>query len=334
MNKLRPYLFWIISVVVLVIVTVVGMSQQPNEGRMTVQRAVRDLDRKYSDLEEMADKASNRISSYATDDPDEFARLQKDYLITSQWESGLEELRSRYRDQVERIQAELVRLSEVLDDPIKAQAQDAPDWYFEYERQTAQLLWSHYQDGLFEGLPEGLSESDFMTNATYRRPFGLYTKEVEYPQASMWDTLATRFRIVEQITVALAKVEATPQQNPLVAEFVPEPAPSRPRVAAIEWEGGGSLGSIGRPTPATGMVGGDVTAVVLRLRGSPTALLAASAALDELVAPMVAIRGVTWQSDPMRSRSGENPDDVPMQATYHLMVLRFDEAALAAIGGR
>ncbi len=347
MNKLRPYLFWIIGLVVLVVIVVVGGAMQPKLGKRTVERSVRELNRKYQDLQKMADKAENRITSYRTNDPKEFDNLQDEYLITAKWEQGLRELRETYQRQVAGIHQELVRRSEVLARPIRENAQDAPEWYFEYERQTAQLLWDFYQSGLLADIvPAGLSQSDFLTESGYRRPFGLYTKKTYFPEQALWGQLTRRFRIVEVIGRALVSVQVTPQENPLVRigdePPVPAPEPCGVRLEAIEW----SRGPVGESAAGTAsgsrdwvpdIAGGECIGLSIRLRGTPSALLAASAALDQLDAPMVSLLGTSWQTDPAPQQTPqqtqENPMDVAMVANYQLAVLRFDAMELAAIGG-
>lgn len=356
-GMLRPYIYWIIMVVLIVVVLAFGLSARPktliDNDLLTVDKAANKLDARFAQLAEMATKARNEITEIETSQPEAFERILEEHLVTKAWESGLTALKRDYQEQQQAIVKELLASSALLDESINPTT-EKDVWYFDYQSRTGSLLWSLHEQGLLalevavrRSAPAVvLAESDFLARRDFRRPFGIFTKDTVYPDQSLWPILTLRFRLIEVLADLLPRGRATALPNPLLrgagdeaVELVPEPQPAQVQLVRLTWATGDvpeSGGDVTQLMAHATVPGGEVIRFTLELRGTPSALLAFTAALESSNRPMVALLAAEWRNttDVQRTAGVFNPPDREMSLTLQVAALRYQRNALEALAAR
>jgi hypothetical protein len=349
MKSIKPYLFWLVIGVVCVVVIGAGVTLRPASTKGdSVQKVTEKLNSQYKKLEALAIRAREEISSYPTTDPAIFDQLRDDYMVTKRWESGLDRLKRSYVQQQEDIVRDLLQRSESLLDPI-SESTEQSNWYFAYEDKTASWLQRLHREGLIAlpasfqrltatGIQTEVKIDDFKTRGELRSAFGLFTLSgTEYPKQQAWPALTLQFRALELISDCLRQAKATSAANAAMIDLVPPPLAETVQMQGLSWSVTAAAPAAARdaqPPAESPIPGGLALECTLKVSGSPSALLALSAALDAQVQPMVVVRGVTWRQVLPNVQSEVNEADTAFAADYSLAFLRFTKAGLEAIAGK
>ncbi|MBA3707446.1 MAG: hypothetical protein H0W83_01345 [Planctomycetes bacterium] len=327
MNKAKPFLFWIISGVVILVELVLLLCISPSgKSGQSPQEVKTELDKQSDRLDGLHDKAMGpkgqatiTAQVFNAEDPADIKKLTTQWLPTKQWKKPLEEHVALYNQQLPAIKEYLSKRSVFLHQPI-ASASDRSDWYAEYERRTAQLLQGlNDQNGLV--LPtaavtskdgtEAPPATDFATATAIRHNAGFYTKGNSFPDPSEYPEMTMKYHIVEMIAAALLDSKATNKETPIAPLKVQQE--ERAALSSVEWKN---------------LTDKSVTLGVT-LNGPLSALLAAEAALEQVhdsTKPIIVITGGTLSRKNFvagdRAASAE-----PMIAKLSLAVLDFEGGA-------
>lgn len=381
MDKVKPYMFYIVCGVLLLIEFVLMAVVSPSNVEApdsTVEQSKRDADSAYSQkltrdepplgLERRADKTLSRPGQLLPENPrqpekeEHVSEILDNYIIHKEWNDIFQLVVNDYREQLANIQAELVRLSEALGEPVSSSS-DPGQWYQAYQQSSVRLLTLALQNevmvepakprnpagagggafgGGFGAQPpqpapgvttggqgDDWTETELEETAALRTVIGLYTAAGQFPPADEHAKLTTRLRIIERVIEALVRsqVQALPNPNLVSAEnqemSVPEvTGPTRATVVSLTW---------GDSKPAA-MRGATYHAFELKLQGTPSALLAAVARLDSLDTPIAVRLGSTWAqaeqrlATPSAAAVGTTPElkpDGAMVVTLPYVVVDF-----------
>ena len=154
MSKLKPYLFWIVCGVIILIelVLLLFISPSGKDGQSTPTAVKGVLDDKSRDLEKLYQKAKNGSPSgreFDAENPKDIEDLAgKDplWLSTPAWKPVLEPHLSNYSSQLGKIHDYLLSRSQSLHKPIASDKSTKFDWYIQYEAATAELLQKLYDN--------------------------------------------------------------------------------------------------------------------------------------------------------------------------------------------
>jgi hypothetical protein len=245
MSKIKPYLFWVVTGVVVLVEVVVFVLALPDVDMVGDLNGAREtkgtLDKDYKQLEDLAVRAKEGIppGQFDAEQPAEIDNLVKKYLITPAWKPVLERQVEDYRKTSGAIQSYLAQRSKPLLRQI-ADTEDKLEWYTAYQKETVELLRTLHAESRLQ-LPEQpvadgvAAEPDFSDDARVREVIGLYTKPGDFPDTKEHPQITGRLRAVEQITAALRRAKTQVVANPVAAIGGEGLRPAR--VSALRWEG-------------------------------------------------------------------------------------------------
>lgn len=370
MDKVKPYLFYIVCGVILVIELVVVLLFAPSHPEApgdTVADTKRHADQAYEQkltketpplgLLRRAEKtlSFNNLAipenPRRPEDPEHVSEILDNYIIHASWNDHFRKVVADYEQQLRGIRKDLLDRSEPLGEPI-ATSTDPGQWYQAYLEQSVKLLaqaleyevlvepaqvggrgggrgggtfgTGRFGGGDFDRPAEEApastewSQVDLAENAGLRSVIGLTTQTSPWPTREDHPRLTTQFHIIQRVVEAMIRVEAVAVANPSLVAVdglelsVPQPeGPSRAKVVSLTW---------GESQPS-GLRGGRYHRFDLRLRGTPSALLAALARLDSMTTPVVVRLGSNWT--PVDPRSAGSATTGDMEVTAALLVVDF-----------
>jgi hypothetical protein len=324
-KALRPYLFWIICGVVLIVELVafaVISPAIPDKPGVTPVSARQAADQAVKDLKSLTTRANATLllsnGPTAPFDPEDAAarsRMLSQYFTTPSWEQPIRDRLTQIQAQKTLITSELEERSKSLREPILADANAEPDtWGYAY----AALTGSHVKKLVDAGLlapSGGAARNDakfYETDRGLRDQIALYTTDGRWPDRNEHAGLALRFRIIQRLTDALAAVAVPAQPNPGIdGKLVPmRSEPERVRLNRLAFQGQPS-GSNPRSLR-----------VSLDLDGTPNALTEAMRVLDDLSQPITIRIGATWERLGV-NQGGPQYDEPRMRVTCELVIFDF-----------
>lgn len=337
MNKVKPYLFWVICGAILVIELVyfgvILKPSPPDAGTapsgvrppQDAEAAQREAESRLRDLDALKKRAENTLNSPPQEvvmDPAEADRL-KTYIVSKSWEGLLRRQEQDRQERVADISRELSDRSSRLHQPVSQQT-DPVAWYADYQTSSAALVRFLVDEGVIEfptELPEGSdAASAYRANRQLRGIIGLVTadgNESQFEDPSRREQVSREFRMIDLLTRSLAAIRVAPETHPLAAEFEEVRAPSDERV---------TIRSL--TITRTAQQGSPASYQVrLELTASPVALLAASRQLDSIVEPITVRLGSRWARRNFGLREKHNVADVPMDYSADLLILDFYDPA-------
>jgi hypothetical protein len=279
MNKAKPFLFWIISGVVIFVELVILFFCTPQGQTGSSPREVKEaLDKQNTRLNELHVKAKGPQGQptpaarvFDAENSEDIKDLTSKWLPTPQWKQPLENHVALYNQQLPAIASYLTGRSVFLHQPI-GDTNDKFNWYDSYARLTAQLLQALNDKGCLV-LPAQSSSIvatgepvvvDFATSDAVRRVAGFYTKGTSLPDASEYPLLTLHYHIVELIALALLDNPATNKETPIAP--VKTQHEERAALASVEWKA---------------QLDNSIS-VVVTLHGPLSAVLATEAALEQI----------------------------------------------------
>lgn len=317
MNKIKPYLFWVIAAVILVLLMVGSFVFAPTgdvngeqQDAVGVKTALDRESKKFKELTTRAKKGDPRRVFDPVIDND-IKELTNDYLLTPKWDEQIRPNVTQYGLQLQAIRADLVARSAVLHEKI-TDKEDRLAWFTAYQEQTGKFVaqlrdakclvvptvggsggptgFNGGQPGFAGGaLAPAAGQDDPLDPATgskIRDIVGLFTRTGDLPVADQHPLLTTRFRIVQAIgrLVLASGVEA--RANPIVAEskVVTQPA----AITGITW------GQDTEPLTGTTAMYATYIRLKLNLQGTESSLMAALAGLESLSQPVAIVVSSTF----------------------------------------
>jgi len=347
MKQIRPYIFWIVCGVILIVELGLVFTMEPSselEAGVTVRDAKEAADRAYrnklkDDLERRA-KATNAAqggpvppgTGIHPEDTDAIEQeLMAKYIISPDWQTRFASIVANYSTQLEDLRDELARLSNVLREPVST-SPDGPGWYDAYESQSASLL-REIIDAEAMQLPSSYKKSDLtrqklVEDTMLRRQLGIQTHsqftQFEGADSRKRQLLTAQLRIIERIARAVIGSRGQVAASPISAlsDDLPDPQePTAARIIGINWIGTGPEKKI--------VAKGAVHQLRLELDGSPAAIHAALSAIGNIESPIVVRLGSSWKR---RNAGGFNSGPrfigVPVESVVcdaTLAVLEFTE---------
>ena len=325
MNQIKPYLFWYITgVIVLVEIGFLVFWGQYDDHGNTPQQVKVSLDTEFKNLENLYNraKAGDPPGRFDPEKPIDIKNLTDTYLITERWKSVLQPIVQKYNQQLEQIRGDLVTRSADLHKPV-TENEDLSFWYSAYEGKTKELLLALKNAGALAIAPDQ-PPPDLETDDKVRSMAGLFTKVSANPQVNEHPLLTTRFRIVEKLSEAIIASKGKNLANPVMEKKVPAaPEQSGAAVLALAWK----ARDLNRDDT------GGVTAytLTLTLEGSAAALIAAESAIERITSPVVVALGASlgehggWRPGERKSKEFE-----PMTMVMTLQVLDYTNAVRQA----
>jgi hypothetical protein len=338
MDKVKPYLFYIVCGVVLVVMLVLMVVFGPSHAEApnaTVEATKTAADKAYKDkltkstpplgLEKRAEKTLQRKGQQIPEnprkpeDPTHVSEILDNYVIHASWNGYFQNVVNAYRQQLAGIKTDLLTRSEPLGEAVSP-ASDPGQWYQAYLGTSVRLLAQALESGVMvepaknarpnpgfgaggfnQPAPtpvattppdEGWTRADLEESAQLRSVIGLYTSGGSFPPAGEHPQLTARLRSIERVVEALVRTEAEPLPNPnldppqgLDLAVVQPVTPPKPRIVSLTW---------GDSRPSAALRGAQLHRFDLKLRGTPTVLLAALARLDSITTPIVVRLGANW----------------------------------------
>ncbi len=298
MNAIKPYLFWVICGALLLIEVVVCVTIEPTTDKgKNVADAKVFLDKEFKKVKKLRMKSQNTLPAFFDpNDLEGFSRIQEDYLISNRWESGLRGLKKLCETQQTSIHDELLRVSAPLNTIVSENHALRP-WYQAYEDASSAVLRKLYDGGLLdhEFSQKGDLSEVLRTDTMVREKFGLFTMKGVYPPKEDHEQLRMRLRIIEALAEELLQVEREASSNTAISRQGvikdEDRSVARAYLRRIEWSTKRSRGA--KSGSEFKVKGGFFLGMNLSLYGEPTALLAASARLESLPAPVFVVKGST-----------------------------------------
>lgn len=341
MDKIKPYMFWIICGVVLLIELVLAFTLDPvNADGNNVYKATKKLNDTVEDFGVYVEKAGNKPpKSFAIDNVDYFKQLQKEYLVSKSWMAGLNQVQSELREHKQNVESDLRKRSEVLHSGVSIPNAPLFRWYKDYNDKTVALLSELHKaeqltvignDPLANAENNERVDELLANNATLRKVGGFYTKGAEFPTEEEHPVITTRFRISEAIINALLEAEGSLIENSMVSfngvNFVAPPeGVVKPGLVEITWDsfGGGKWDSENE----VAIKGGRAINFKVKLSGSASALLAATANIEKSQQPVFVIHGSEWEQPRRKNPEAVKQMDRPILLTLRLAVLDYQGGA-------
>ena len=369
MNQLKPYAFWIVSGVLLLVLLILGLfvltpTDESIDGTSRDAYEVKGLlDSETTKLQQLSARAKrgdpNRVF-----DPQvqgDIDTLTKDYLLTEAWKGVIDPHVEKYELQLKLLRQDLIDRSAGLRKEIGPDRGKLP-WYTAYQAATADLITRLRAakalqvdetpsrsaaaatpapaarpttgPGAATASSAGEDPLDPKSGSRIRDVLGFVTT-TSLPEQTEHPLLTTRFRVVEAVAGAVLASEAEALPNPLVGPTSPVRSPA----AIVGWEWKRQDG----PDALDGAIAEYATPVrcTVRLRGTESALLAALARLESLDRPVLIVLGSTLsriERSPAGSRKPllANGDAVvaPAALTVDLLILDFSQMPnLTSVGG-
>jgi hypothetical protein len=335
-NKLKPYLFWIVcGVIVLVELVLLVFIVPTGKGDRDPGAVKQDLDAKSKDLEALYQKAKAGAPSrtFDTEVDKDIEDLTSKWLATPAWNTVLEPHLAEYSSQIGKIRDYLVARSQQIHKPISSE-HGKFEWYSQYETATAELLQKLYvnqclllpkaastaatpgpqqgngpvpQGSVPGDSPEADAAPDFKKATGVRTVAGFLTT-TQYPDSDRFEELTTQFRVMELVASALIDSKGTNEPSPVVPMFTPSEAHAQ--LQATSWK------------DATE----EAVTVQLTLQGPLSAVLAAEAALEENrddTLPVKLVSGVSLVRKNFLSGDRKDISSEPVVLRVTLAVLDF-----------
>ena len=149
MNKLKPYMFWIVCGVLLLAEIIVMLVVTPtDQDGKTPDQTIQSVDQQNTKFKALVVQAKNGPPGSQVFDPlstEQMAKLMQNYLDTPLWKRPLDEELDQYTTQMTSIRDYLVGRSAPLHEPIST-SNENNIWYDEYQRVTAELLKGLYEN--------------------------------------------------------------------------------------------------------------------------------------------------------------------------------------------
>lgn len=323
-KQLKPYTFWIVCGVVVVIELGLIFFWTPtdDEGRAPedVKRA---LDDDFKKLQQLHTRANYQLTGVKdAENEADIKELTEKCLITPKWQGVLQPIVDKYKSQRDSIRKELVTRSSILHEPV-ADSGDLFAWYNAYVGKTKEVMISLRNAKALVVDETRKEDSDFENGSEVRARVGFYTKVEKTPEATEHPMLTARFRIMQKISQALIASGTSALPSPVVisgreAELETK-APAY--FMGVEWKRGSDSSKV-LSEPFSEMA--DAHELTLSLEGSTSALLAAEAAIEAISDPVMIVTGGTLAARgerPAGSRKGAV--DEPMSLRLSVVVLDF-----------
>ena len=140
-KKLKPYTFWIVSGVVVVIeLGLLAFWPIEDESGATPEVVKQKLDTEFKKLQSLHKRADHAPSGvYDAEKPEDIKRLTEEYLLTPQWKGVLQPHVDKYNQQLTAIKKNLDGRSAVLHESI-AESSDLFAWYTAYSKKTKDVM--------------------------------------------------------------------------------------------------------------------------------------------------------------------------------------------------
>ncbi len=318
MNKVRPYLFWIICGAIVLIELVLMLGFAPSEGETTPEQAKENVDKAKRSLDKKQKKAVHAPPANREFDPlvkADIDELTNDYLATDSWKPPLSAELQRYSEQLTKIKTHLLDRSAILH--TKISSEQNIQWYDAYVKATSELMQKLYDSGCLKlpkagvpGMPPGVGgpvggvpsgggpaaisaaraggdSSGSAADAADPKPnfnddAGTRSvagfKTFQRYDDLQYDELTLHYHIMDMVAGALEDAVASNLASP----------------AALNKKPSDSHVKLVKTVPAQEGGGGDenVHVVTITLEGPLSALLAAEAALEENRNGQQAVRAV------------------------------------------
>ena len=341
MDKIKPYMFWIICGVVLLVELMLAFTLDPvNADGNNVVNATKKLNKQVKDFGVYVEKADNTPpKAFAIDNVEYFNKLNADYLVSKSWMSGLNQVQNELRTHKENVESDLRKRSGVLHKGVSIPNAPLFRWYKDYNDKTVELLNELHKadqlkvvgnDPLASAETKERADELLASNATLRKVGGFYTKGAEFPTEEEHPIITTRFRISEAIINALLAAEGSLIENNMVnfgnKNFILAPdGIVKPGLVEITWDsfGGGKWDS----ENAVAVKGGRAVNFKVKLSGSASALLAATAQIEKSQEPIFVIHGSHWEQPRRKNPEAVKQMDRPILLTLRLAVLDYQGAA-------
>lgn len=336
MDKIKPYLFWIICGVVLLVEVVLIVVMQPvNDEGKDVYKATAALNTTVSDFDS---KYINRTvasapSSFAIDKVEFFNEIKSAYLVSESWLPGLQQVDRDLKTHKQTVEDDLKKRSALLHVPIERTTLLAT-WYTSYVARTTALLKELRAKGQLQSPsndPFARAQTDeavdeiLQTNNAVRKIGGFYTKGAQFPTVEEHPIITTRFHIANAIVQAALKSEGSLLNNRLMAfdaaNFViPPEGFVRPKLVEISWGSSAAKWDAENSIPVKG--GRAITCTIVA-QGSASALLAFTSHLDESQEPIFIIHGSEWSQPRTRQRDVVKEMDSDIIMTLNVAILDY-----------
>ena len=327
-KQLKPYTFWIVAGVVVVIeLGLIAFWPIEDDTGATPEIVKQNLDTEFKKLEKLSVRADNRLSGvYDAENLEDIRRLTEEYLLTPKWKSVLEPHVESYRKQLALIKKDLSVRSAILHEKI-ADSGSLFSWDTEYTSKTKMIMSTLYKSKVL--VIDKKEGSDFETGAQIRAQVGFYTKGEKTTEAKEHPELTVRFRIIEKISEVLMAAESVSLANP-VAKNGKETDLENSRsvnIKGVEWK------RSGEPSKAlSGTIAeiADAYELTLTLEGSASALIAAQAAIETISTPILIVSGGMLSArPPMPAGIRKNVADEPMSLRLNIVVIDFSRVLSA-----
>lgn len=309
MNKVRPYLFWIIAGVLILVELILMVSVTPSFNGKSPEDVKHEVDAQQKLIDKLYAQAKAGPPTQVFDplDQKDMTMLMSNWLVTKYWQQPLEDELNAFSAQMRQIRDHLVERSKSLHEPMSKKL-DAVYWYEDYKNQTAELLKSlkdadclilpqrrpSASSPMGMGMPPGMvpppnvaspagapeddGGPDYKTDAAVRSVAGFFTMTKEFPEAERYDAFTTEYRIMSMIARVLETCKGTNEPSPIAPQKKPYEETAKLVKTTFETESD------------------DMVAVDLQLQGTVSALLAAEAGLEENKDETEAVRVVTGGS--------------------------------------
>ncbi len=332
MDKIKPYLFWIIcGAILLVELILIAVLEPVNADNKNVYKAALELNKTVKSFKTKFHERTDAElpNSFAIDEVKYFQELQTNFLVSPSWMPGLQQVERDLQTHKSNVEVDLKKRSAVLHNPIKQTTLRA-DWYNSYEMMSAELLSKLRAANQLSLTGDPFSRADsedevLRTNAGLRNAAGFYTKGVEFPTNEEWPIITTRFRISEKIVEACLAAEGSLLDNQKMSFgdvnfVVPPEEAARPQLAEVSWGTSGAKWDSENSIP---IKGGRAITCKVKFSGSATALLAVTAELEKSQSPIFIVHGSQWSQPKANRREAEKEVDSPIEMTLHLGILDY-----------
>ncbi len=338
MDKIKPYLFWIICGVVLIIELVLITVMQPvNDDGKDVYKATRALNDAVDSFDKGYVNRTKQLppSSFAIDNVDYFNNIKQSYLVSDSWMPGLQQVDKNLKTHKKNVEDKLKKSSEILHEPIR-RTNLLADWYTAYIAKTTALLKQLKDNNQLQpptndpfakakAKDEEAMEEILRSNNAVRKICGFYTKGAQFPTTEEHPIITTRFHITNAIVKAALESEGSLLNNRLMAfgetNFViPPEGVVRPKIEEIMW---GTNAVKWDSENTIGVKGGRAITCTLKARGSASALLALTANIEKSQTPIFIVHGSQWSQPRNRRRDSVKAMDSDIIMTLKLAILDY-----------
>lgn len=364
MNKAKPFMFWIVCgvVVLLLLISLLFITNAPagSDGNDPVSINA-DLDKRFKELDKQHKLAvdANGHAKVPVDifdptdldpsHPNSFDHLLKEYLPTKQWKVVLDAYVDKDKAAAAAIAQWLVLRSQPLHTAIFSES-DLSEWYTAHYLVLTHDLMQQLNDAkaielpdVHQGAPAQPAPSDAtpddndpLNSAAGRAVAGFFTRGPDLPStvsgAGGTALLTLHLHIMEQIVAALVKTSATNLPNPLLPNKIQHE--DKARLVAIDW-----LPAVPPPpsspsAPATPATNFSRYPLRITLEGPTSAVLALEAVLEGNpvdTSPIIIVTGGSMARKAIYT-AGERTGVPAEMVTTHfdLVVLDFSGISIAA----